>query len=48
MTAKNGETCKFETLEKRETKAKMDDSGVKKQPLLHFNRASIALQFSLN
>ena len=48
MIAKNGEHRKFHDLEKREMKAKWGDFGVKKQPLLHFNRASIALQFSLD
>ena len=41
MTAKNGEYCKFETLEKREIKANLGDLGVTKQPLLHFNRARL-------
>ena len=41
MTAKNGEYCKFETLEKRETKAKMGDFWGQKT-------ASFAGKLSLN
>ena len=48
MIPKNGEKRKFHDLEKRETKANLGDFGVKKQPLLHFNRASIELQSSLD
>ena len=47
MTAKNGEYCNFETLEKHEIKANLGDFGVKKQAVLHFNPAYFALQCSL-
>ena len=47
MIPKNGEKRKFHDLEKREMKAKMGDFGVKKQAVLLFNQAYIALQCSL-
>ena len=48
MTAKNGENCKFETLEKHEIKANLGDFGVKKLPRLRENSASIDHQFNLD
>ena len=48
MTAKNGEYCKFETLEKHEIKANLGDFGVKKQALLRENSASIDHQSNLD
>ena len=48
MTAKNGEYCTFETLEKHKIRAKMGDLGVKKLPRLRENSASIDHQSNLD
>ena len=47
MIPKVGRKSKFHDLEKCEMKAIWGDFGVQKQPLLHFNQAYIALQYSL-